>query len=213
MTCLNADARTSAKQQGGTAPPSSPLGALARPLVRTFLAPTGQLGPCARSDHENHSGPRPPRAATRRGNLKVGGATSCDMPNRHEDQMVRALQLDGGSEFRTAFEQACQARQLQPFVLPPRSPKLNGGVERANRTHTERIYEGSTADPTVREWGLSFGAGKTCTTRCVPTRRWTTASGSVPRRPSPISSLRKGGVTEVPNEHTPLRAPVRIAKM
>jgi transposase InsO family protein len=26
-------------------------------------------------------------------------------------------------------------------VLPPRSPKLNGGVERAHRTHTEEFYE------------------------------------------------------------------------
>ena len=26
-------------------------------------------------------------------------------------------------------------------MLPPRSPKLNGGVERANRTHTEEFYE------------------------------------------------------------------------
>jgi len=27
------------------------------------------------------------------------------------------------------------------FVLPPRSPKLNGSVERANRTHTEEFYQ------------------------------------------------------------------------
>ncbi len=25
--------------------------------------------------------------------------------------------------------------------MPPRSPKLNGGVERAHRTHTEEFYE------------------------------------------------------------------------
>ena len=27
------------------------------------------------------------------------------------------------------------------FVLPPRSPKLNGHVERAQRTHKEEFYE------------------------------------------------------------------------
>ena len=27
------------------------------------------------------------------------------------------------------------------FVLPPRSPKLNGAVEPAQRTHTEGLYE------------------------------------------------------------------------
>jgi putative transposase len=32
-------------------------------------------------------------------------------------------------------------RRLHLFVLPPRSPKLNGAVERANRTHTEEFYQ------------------------------------------------------------------------
>ena len=54
---------------------------------------------------------------------------------------VRALQVDGGSEFAAEFEQACQQRGLHLFVLPPRSPKLNGAVERANRTHTEEFYQ------------------------------------------------------------------------
>ena len=32
-------------------------------------------------------------------------------------------------------------RGLRWFVLPPRSPQLNGRVERAQRTHTEQFYE------------------------------------------------------------------------
>jgi hypothetical protein len=43
---------------------------------------------------------------------------------------LRALQVDGGSEFAALFEEACQQRGLRLFVLPPRSPKLNGQVER-----------------------------------------------------------------------------------
>lgn len=54
---------------------------------------------------------------------------------------VRALQVDGGSEFAAEFEHACQKRGLHLFVLPPRSPKLNGAVERANRTHSEEFYQ------------------------------------------------------------------------
>jgi putative transposase len=54
---------------------------------------------------------------------------------------IRALQVDGGSEFAAEFEQACQRRGLLLFVLPPRSPKLNGAVERANRTHREEFYQ------------------------------------------------------------------------
>ena len=54
---------------------------------------------------------------------------------------IRSIQIDGGSEFQSVFEEECQNRGIELFVLPPRSPKLNGGVERANRTHTEEFYE------------------------------------------------------------------------
>jgi len=54
---------------------------------------------------------------------------------------IRAIQVDGGSEFQDAFERECQKRGIKLFVLPPRSPKLNGHVERAQRTHTEEFYE------------------------------------------------------------------------
>ncbi len=52
---------------------------------------------------------------------------------------VKAIQVDGGSEFQAVFEELCQQRGIRLFVLPPRSPKLNGGVERAHRTHTEEF--------------------------------------------------------------------------
>jgi putative transposase len=45
------------------------------------------------------------------------------------------------SEFAAEFELACQLRGLHLFVLPPRSPKLNGAVERVNRTHTDEFYQ------------------------------------------------------------------------
>jgi transposase InsO family protein len=54
---------------------------------------------------------------------------------------IRAIQVDGGSEFQDAFERECQKRGIKLFILPPRSPKLNGHVERAQRTHTEEFYE------------------------------------------------------------------------
>jgi transposase InsO family protein len=54
---------------------------------------------------------------------------------------VKAIQVDGGSEFQSVFEETCQKHGIRLFVLPPRSPKLNGHVERSNRTHTEEFYE------------------------------------------------------------------------
>jgi transposase InsO family protein len=60
---------------------------------------------------------------------------------------IRAISIDGGAEFMAEFETACQTRGIALFVLPPRSPKLHGAVERANRTHTEEFYEVTDAEP------------------------------------------------------------------
>jgi transposase InsO family protein len=76
-----------------------------------------------------------------------GRATAVTATNFLDDLLerapfpVRAIQVDGGSEFRAEFEAACAAKGLHLFVLPPRSPKLNGRVERAQRTHKEEFYE------------------------------------------------------------------------
>jgi len=54
---------------------------------------------------------------------------------------IRAIQIDGGAEFKARFEQACQELGIALYVLPPRSPRLNGKVERAHRTHQEEFYD------------------------------------------------------------------------
>jgi putative transposase len=58
-----------------------------------------------------------------------------DMPFK-----VEGIQVDGGSEFMAEFEAACQARQIKLFVLPPRMPQLNGGVERCNGAWRYEFY-------------------------------------------------------------------------
>jgi len=74
---------------------------------------------------------------------------------------VRAISIDNGSEFMAEFEAACQARAIALFVLPPRSPKLHGAVERANRTHTEEFYEVTTAEPELEAFQLELRAWET----------------------------------------------------
>jgi transposase InsO family protein len=54
---------------------------------------------------------------------------------------IKAIQIDGGSEFKRHVEEAYQKRKIRLFVLPPHSPKLNGRVERSNRTYREEFYE------------------------------------------------------------------------
>lgn len=54
---------------------------------------------------------------------------------------IKAIQIDGGSEFKAEFERECQKRNIILFVLPTKSPKLNGVVERMQRTSREEIYD------------------------------------------------------------------------
>jgi len=53
---------------------------------------------------------------------------------------IRSIQVDGGSEFRDEFEQACADFEIPLIVLPPNKPQYNGGVERSNRTFREEFY-------------------------------------------------------------------------
>jgi putative transposase len=64
---------------------------------------------------------------------------------------VQAIQVDGGCEFMAQFEDACRLRGIKLFVLPPRSPKLNGHVERAQRTHKEEFYYRLTSATTLTQ--------------------------------------------------------------
>jgi transposase InsO family protein len=64
---------------------------------------------------------------------------------------VKAIQVDGDSAFYAEFEIACKEKGIKLFVLPPKSPKLNGSVERANRTHTEEFYEVNECSWTIPE--------------------------------------------------------------
>ena len=54
---------------------------------------------------------------------------------------IRAVQVDGGSEFAAELESHCQQRRPHLFVLPPRSPKLNGAVERTTAPTREEFYQ------------------------------------------------------------------------
>ena len=91
---------------------------------------------------------------------------------------IAALQVDGGSEFAAEFELACQQRSLPLFVLPPRSPKLNGQGERSHRTHHEEFYQVICTTGTSPNSLRSSVAGNTSTTPCVLARRSATSHRS-----------------------------------
>lgn len=80
--------------------------------------------------------------------IKVYGSATANLAAEFIDTLIsrlpfeiKAIQIDGGSEFKGEFELECQRRHIRLFVLPPGRPDLNGCVERSNRTHTEEFYE------------------------------------------------------------------------
>lgn len=81
---------------------------------------------------------------------------------------VRAISVDNGSEFMADFEAACAARGIALLTLPPRSPKLHGTVERANRTHAEEFYEVTDAEPEFEAFGAALRAWEDTYNRVRP---------------------------------------------
>jgi len=53
---------------------------------------------------------------------------------------VRGVQVDGGSEFMSLFEDHCRDKGLELVVLPPKRPDLNGCVERAQSSWRYEFY-------------------------------------------------------------------------
>lgn len=64
---------------------------------------------------------------------------------------LEGIQVDGGSEFMAEFETACQARDIKLYVLPPRMPQLNGGVERCNGAWRYEFYACTDLPASVEE--------------------------------------------------------------
>ncbi len=95
---------------------------------------------------------------------RATAAAAAEVLDRLAERMpfpVRAISIDNGAEFMAEFEAACQARAIRLFVLPPRSPKLHGAVERANRTHTEEFYEVTDAEPELGAFQVALRAWET----------------------------------------------------
>ena len=78
---------------------------------------------------------RPYKRATAKNTAEFLDRVRAQMPDP-----VRAIQIDGGSEFMAEFEKACADAKIPLYLLPPRSPKLNGAVERCNGAWRYEFY-------------------------------------------------------------------------
>jgi putative transposase len=64
---------------------------------------------------------------------------------------IRAIQIDGGSEFMDQFEIACREQHILLFVNLPNCPRMNGGVERSHQTQRREFYEVQTVSLRIDE--------------------------------------------------------------
>jgi transposase InsO family protein len=120
------------------------------------------------------------RTATARAAASVLEAIVARMPFE-----VRAISVDGGSEFMADFEAACAERKIRLFVLPPRSPKLHAAVESANATHLAEFYEVTDAGPDVGSLAAALADWEICSNTVRPhqalgyltPREWLVANG------------------------------------
>ena len=63
------------------------------------------------------------------------------LSNLPEGLTFDALQVDGGSEFRSLFEEYCQEQGIVLLVNRPRTPQQNAYIERFHRTVDEEFYQ------------------------------------------------------------------------
>jgi len=64
---------------------------------------------------------------------------------------ITSIQVDGGSEFMAEFEDYCEEKKFKLYVLPPRSPKMNCYVERANETYRYEFWNVYEIPNTIEE--------------------------------------------------------------
>lgn len=105
---------------------------------------------------------------------------------------VRAFQVDGGSAFMAEFEEACAQHCLSLFVPPPRSPKLNGGVERTHRTRREEFYECCWFEPTVAGYRPALDAW---IEQYNAVRPYQATGYQTPANRNPVRAFAKGDVS------------------
>jgi transposase InsO family protein len=51
------------------------------------------------------------------------------------------VQTDNGADFRSQFHWHLETRDIRHFYIPPRTPRLNGKVERSHRVDDQEFYQ------------------------------------------------------------------------
>jgi putative transposase len=104
---------------------------------------------------------------------------------------IRAVQVDGGSEFMAEFEEACRSLGIRLFVLPPRSPKLNGPPSPSGPS---RWTGGASSWPSLRKPAGAWESGSLCCPHGARSSTGTWSGCSAPSATSFIPCPCQGGL-------------------
>ena len=58
---------------------------------------------------------------------------------RESSENLKCIQTDNGGEYYGPFDEYCRQHGIQYQKTPPKTPQLNGLVERMNRTLVDRV--------------------------------------------------------------------------
>ena len=115
--------------------------------------------------------------------LKVYDACNQGTAIRFIDEVLRRLpfrvhvvQTDNGAEFQSHFHWHLEASDIRHVYIRPRTPHLNGKVERSHRVDDQEFYQllDRTASPTTFTCSTrSCASGRTTTITTGPTGRST----------------------------------------
>lgn len=100
---------------------------------------------------------------------------------------VEAILVDGGSEFKAEFEQACKDKGLILYELPAKRPQINGAVERCNAAWRYEFYAVFDLPTQVEQINPPSTASSTSTTTTGPTEHL------ADKLPQPISRHERKG--------------------
>src|SRR5260370_40532036 len=79
---------------------------------------------------------------------------------------VRVKERDKGEGFQSRFHWHLEARDIRHVYIRPKTPHLNGKVERSHRVDEQEFYQllDKTALPTISTYSMtSFASGRTTT--------------------------------------------------
>ena len=155
-SCRATRSRSTSSSSSRSRPRPGPPSAGAPSTTSSLPSTTAPGCGCCASTH----------AATRRPRSSSSTTSSSGCPSRSQ-----VIQTDNGAEFQSAFHYHVLDKGVGHRYIKPRTPRLNGKVERSHRIDAEEFYallDGEVIDD-AKVFNNKLRSGRTTTTTIAPT--------------------------------------------